>query len=270
MVFSFDHLETPGHVRFEDYQYDLNYIKNYFTDWMEHYGNNSWMSLFYENHDNPRMISKVNMDPTYREVLAKLLAMIQLTLKGTPFIFQGQEIGSINKKFESINDLRDVESINFYHEVKETMNDTAAFQKVLSGSRDHARTPMQWSDMKNAGFSDGVPWIILDEDYKDWNVEKQLADNQSILNFYKKLIHIRKTHEALVYGEFEILNRTQKDMFTYTRKLVDEAFYVECNLSSKTIKRRSVVNGYELLLSNYKDEADDLRPYEANLYKIMP
>jgi len=268
MVFSFDHLDTPGHVRFEDYQYDLNYLKEYMTDWMEHYGNSCWMSLFYENHDNPRMISKINMDPTYREVLAKLLAMIQLTLKGTPFIFQGQEIGSINKKFRSIDDFRDVESINLYHELKATMDEGAAFRKVLSGSRDHARTPMQWDNAKNAGFSDGNTWIFTDEDYKDWNVEKQLTEENSIFHFYKDLIHFRTKHETLVYGEFVILNREKKDLFTYIRKLEGEACFVECNVSSKPIPRRSSINGYELVLSNYKERADGLRPYEANLYIV--
>ncbi len=269
MVFSFDHLETPGHVRFEEYQYDLNYLKKYMTDWMEHYGNACWMSLFYENHDNPRMISKINEDPTYREVLAKLLAMLQLTLKGTPFIFQGQEIGSINKKFESIDDLRDVESINLYHELRKNRKDDAAFQKVLSGSRDHARTPMQWNDTKNAGFSNGIPWITTDEDYKNWNVEKQCEDEKSILNFYKELIRIRKSHEVLIYGDFKIVNQKKKNLFTYLRTLDNEAYYVECNLSCKPIKRVKSIGKYDLILSNYNKYSDDLRPYEANLYKEL-
>lgn len=269
MVFSFDHLETPGHVRFDDYEYDLNYLKEYFINWMEHYGDACWMSLFYENHDNPRMISKVNKNPAHREPLAKLLAMIQLTLKGTPFIFQGQEIGSVNKRFRSTTDLRDVESINLYNELIERVSPKDAFEEVLSGSRDHARTPMQWSDNKNAGFTEGTPWILTDEDYKEWNVEKQLKEEHSVINFYKELIRLRKEHRVLVYGHFEAINKKKKDVFTYYRKLENEVFYIECNLSSYSLKRHSSIDGYELILSNYSERANDLRPYEANLYKCV-
>lgn len=268
MVFSFDQLETPGHVRFDDYLYDLNYYKKYMTDWMEHYGSDCWMSLFYENHDNPRMISKINPNPVYRETLAKLLAILQLTLKGTPFLFQGQEIGSINKKFQSIDELRDVESINLFHELRETMEDEQALQKVLSGSRDHARTPMQWNGTANAGFSDGIPWIRPDEDYRKCNVEYQLRDENSVLNFYRKLISIRKSTKVLIYGDFEIRNRDKKELFTYLRKLGEEIYSVECNLSSKPIKRPRAIEGMDLILSNYQVNTAgvELRPYEANLY----
>jgi oligo-1,6-glucosidase len=213
MVFSFDHLETPGHVRFDDYRYDLNYLKEYLCDWMENYSGNCWMSLFYENHDNPRMISKVNPDPAYRTVIAKLLAMLQLTLKGTPFLFQGQEIGSINHDFGSIEELRDVESINYYKELLPSMGPKAAFRKVLCGSRDHARTPMQWSSGKNAGFTEGTPWIALDHDYLEWNVEKQLQEEDSVLSFYRKLIQLRKENEALIYGTFEVLDKKRRIFF---------------------------------------------------------
>jgi oligo-1,6-glucosidase len=268
MVFSFDHLETPGHVRFEDYRYDLNYLKAFMIHWMENYSDNCWMSLFYENHDNPRMISKVNPDPAYREVLAKLLAMILFTLKGTPFIFQGQEIGSINRSFPSINDLRDVESINLYKELEPSLGKEAAFKKVLSGSRDHARTPMQWNDSKNAGFSEAQPWIEPGEDYIEWNVEKQLVQETSVLHFYRKLIELRKNHPALIYGDFEAVCKSKKDRFNYNRSLFGQTLYVECNLSSKTQKRCRSVEVYRLLLSNYSGSDNRLRPYEANLYLI--
>ena len=268
MVFSFDHLETPGHVRFDDYEYDLNYLKKYMTDWMERYGNRCWMSLFYENHDNPRMISKINQKSAYREVLAKLLAMIQLTLKGTPFIFQGQEIGSVNKVFQSIDDLRDVESINLYHELRNSIGEEAAFHKVMSGSRDHARTPVQWDNTKNAGFSNAKPWINNDEDYKLFNVKMQLEDDNSIFHFYRKLIYLRKINKVLIYGDFEVINRRKKDLFTYFRKFEGMAFFVECNISSRSIKRKTIIKSYQLILSNYEEIADHLRPYEANLYVV--
>lgn len=194
LVFSFDHLETPGHTRFDDYQYDLNYYKKFMIDWMENYGNHCQPSLFYENHDNPRMISKVNPDPEFRYVLGKLLAVMQLTLRGTPFIFQGQEIGMMNQNFKSIQELRDVESINLYKELCKTMSSKEAFCKVLAGTRDHARTPMQWTGEEYAGFSEQKPWIMMDDDYKECNVEAQLKDENSILRFYQKMIALRKEH----------------------------------------------------------------------------
>jgi oligo-1,6-glucosidase len=267
MVFSFDHLETPGHVRFDDYRYDLNYLKEYLCDWMENYSGNCWMSLFYENHDNPRMISKVNPDPAYRTVIAKLLAMLQLTLKGTPFLFQGQEIGSINHDFGSIEELRDVESINYYKELLPSMGPKAAFRKVLCGSRDHARTPMQWSSGKNAGFTEGTPWIALDHDYLEWNVEKQLQEEDSVLSFYRKLIQLRKENETLIYGTFEVLDKKRKNLFCYRRRDQKQTFFIECNLSSNKMRGNTDHRGHELLLSNYSSQQELLQPYEVRLYR---
>jgi oligo-1,6-glucosidase len=267
MVFSFDHLETPGHVRFEDYRYDLNYLKNYMCDWMEHYGDNCWMSIFYENHDNPRMISKINPDPQYRKAIAKLLAMLQLTLKGTPFIYQGQEIGSINHSFSSITELRDVESINYFNELLPTLGAEAAWNKVMSGSRDHARTPMQWNSRENAGFTEGTPWIGTDADYLEWNVEKQLQEETSVLSFYKKLIQLRKANEALVYGDFSVVNCKKKNLFTYYRRLEEKEFFIIGNLDHTTLRCPEPASEYKLLLSSYENCTDCLRPYEVRLYE---
>lgn len=268
MVFSFDHLETPGHTRFDDYQYDLNYLKSYMIQWMENYGNHCQPSLFYENHDNPRMISKINPDPKYRDVLGKLLAVIQLTLRGTPFIYQGQELGMINQNFQSIADLRDVESLNLYEELCSTMNKEKAFARVLAGSRDHARTPMQWNDQKYAGFSDGKPWIMMDKDYKNCNAAKQLQNENSVLRFFQKLIALRKAHRVIYYGDVQFTNQKEKDLFTYYRKDETETLYVEINLSSFDQQRVTYPKGI-CLLSNYIEESpSSLRPYEANIWKM--
>ena len=266
MVFSFDHLEAPGHTRFDDYQYDLNYLKNYMIDWMEHYGNRCQPSLFYENHDNPRMISKVNKDPQYRIVLGKLLAVIQLTLRGTPFIYQGQELGMINQSFQSITELKDVESLNLYEELCTKMDTKAAFQKVLAGTRDHARTPMQWSNQKYAGFSLHIPWIMMDEDYRECNVEAQRKDDHSILRFYQKLIDFRKKHPVICYGDVIFTNKKVKNLFTYFRKDNIETLYIEINLSPCNIKRKKLPEGTRLL-SNYAPAASTLlRPYETSIW----
>lgn len=267
MVFSFDHLETPGHTRFDDYQYDLNYLKSYMINWMENYGNHCQPSLFYENHDNPRMISKINPDPQYRNVLGKLLAVIQLTLRGTPFIYQGQELGMLNQNFRSASDLRDVESLNLYDELCSTMKKEEAFAKVLAGTRDHARTPMQWNDQQYAGFSAVEPWIMMDEDYKNCNVEAQLQDENSILRFFQKLMALRKEHKVIYYGVVLFSDRKEKDLFTYYRKDETETLYIEVNLNSSNKKRTKHPEGIRLLSNYTEDSSSFLRAYEANIWK---
>ncbi|MCI9442938.1 MAG: alpha-glucosidase [Ruminococcus sp.] len=244
MVFSFDHLETPGHTRFDDYRYDLNYLKSYYIEWTRNYTNRCWMSLFYENHDNPRMISKVDPDPKFRAFIGKLLGMIQLTLKGTPFIYQGQETGAINADFQDISQLQDVESLNLYEEFCETMDEAQAFQKILAGTRDHARVMINWEE-----------------------TDAQERDKDSVYHFYKKLIRIRKNHPALVYGDVDFLHVHRKDLFTWIRALGKDRWYVECNLSSRRIRRPKRPKGFRGVLSNRKmPEKHWMQPYEACLY----
>jgi oligo-1,6-glucosidase len=267
MVFSFDHLETPGHVRFDDYRYDLNYYKKYMIDWMENYGSNCQMSLFFENHDNPRMVSKVDPDAQFRVAVAKLLAVMQLTLRGTPFIYQGQELGLINKKFTSIDEIRDVESLNLYQELCKTMTEGEAFKVILAGTRDHARTPMQWNDDRYAGFSTNRPWIGMDNDYKICNVERQANDKDSVLNFYRNLIELRKKYAALIYGDISIVNKKVHNLFSYYRIGQHETLYIECNLGRKEMKRKASKHRGKLLLSNYREVGVSvMKPYEANVW----
>ena len=269
MVFSFDHLETPGHVRFDDYKYDLNYYKEYMINMIENLGSHSQPSLFYENHDNTRMISKVDSDPEFRIVLAKLLATMQLTLPGTPFIYQGQELGMVNKKFTSMDALKDVESLNLYAEMTKTVNEADAFKKIMAGTRDHARTPMQWTSGKYAGFSDAEPWIGTDNDCKTCNAEAQISDEGSVWSFYRRLIELRRTHTALVYGNINIINKKKQDLFTYYRTHENETFYIECNLSRKVIKRNSKLHKGIRMISNYTEAHElHLMPYEATVWMI--
>ena len=250
MVFSFDHLETPGHVRFDDYHYDLNYFRDYMIDWMEHYdvgshGNGCWMSLFYNNHDNPKMVSKINPDMAYRSKLCKLLAIMQFTLRGTPFLFQGDELGLTNHAFASIDEITDIESKNMYQELLKTMEESAAFQKILAGTREHSRLMMPWDEASRTA---------------------QHVDS-GVTDFYKKLIAYRKKHDALIYGDFKVLCR-DKDLFYYTRSDHKEQFLVECNLSAKAMKRKKIPEGYQLVCSNYARPERELQAYEASIYKI--
>lgn len=269
MFFSFDHLENPGKTRFDEYAYDLNYLKKDLIHWTRQMGCHCWQTLFYNNHDNPRFISKVNPDSKFRDLLAKLLVVIQMTSKGTPFLFQGDEIGLINKKFSSIQDIRDIESLNLYRELKDKVGEEDAFKKILAGTRDHARTPMQWTAEVNGGFTQGTPWIVTDEDYKERNVEEQLAKNDSVLQFYKKIILLRKQNTAFIYGESEFIKSRKKDYFLYFRTDDRGRFYIECNLSAFQKPRINKIGNYEKVLSNYEGEEKYLRPYEVNVYRCI-
>lgn len=247
MIFSFDHLETPGHQRFDDYRYDLNYFRDYMIDWLTHYGNNCWMSLFYNNHDNPRMVSKVSMDPQYRTPIETLLAVMQMTLKGTPFIFQGDEMGLTNLPFQSIDDISDVESINMYHELCTKETAQQAFSTILAGTRDHARQPLPWNSPR--------------KEYLKQEIDPEMTA------LYQTLIALRKAHPSLIYGDFEVLDR-KKNRFVYRRKDDAEEYLIDCNLSEKQEKAYAVpAAGYELVFPTSIADPDILQSYEARIYR---
>ncbi len=268
MVFIFDHLEIPGKERFDDYTYDLKYLKKMFSKYQTLDGS-SWPSLFTENHDNPRFLSKVTKSTKNRVPLAKLIAAFILTLRGTPFIFQGQEIGQINCDFKSIDEIRDIESINRYHHMIDTgaMTQEEAWNMVLAGSRDHARTPVQWSNSEYAGFSTTEPWLRVNDDYVNCNVEDELKDETSVLNYYKKLLKFRKSTKAMPYGEFEPVKTSDK-FFCYYRTYAQERYYIEMNLTDERVSRPRAPEG-ELVLGSYNNmTVDYFRPYEVNIYKV--
>lgn len=238
MIFSFDHLENPGHSRFDVYKYDLNYLKKYYIEWAENYGDDCWMSLFYENHDNPRMVSKIENRTEFRDAVAGLLAIIQMTLKGTPFIYQGQEMGLVNGDFKSIDEIKDIESINLYEELIKKMSKEEAFEIILSGTRDHSRIPIDW----------------------------EKAQDNSTVGLFRELIHLRKKYRALIYGDIKFLFKKKKDIFSYLRTDGINTFYIECNLSDKVKKGLFRTRDYTLVKSNYEAHYKKLRPYEANIY----
>ncbi len=248
MIFSFDHLETPGHTRFDDYHYDLGYLRDWWQNWQLDYGATCWPTLFFENHDNPRMISKINPDPALRVALGKLLAVIQLTLRGTPFIYQGQELGLVNVAFTSIDQLRDVESINLYRELRASgESDTAVFAKVLAGSRDHSRTPMPWDSSPHGGFTTGTPWLDGDGDFANVNVADASVDPSSVLNAYRELIALRRTHRALTLGGIRFLPAAT-GLWCWERERDGERIRIEVNLTDAPISV-PVVSGSHLFAS---------------------
>lgn len=271
LVFGFDHLETPGHVRLDDYRYDLNYLKEYYSRAQAEFSAQYWMALFFENHDNPRMISKVNPDPVHRERLGKLLGGILLTLRGTPFLYQGEELGMVNQAFPDINALRDVESLNLYREIRKVLNEDDAFARVLPGTRDHARTPMPWDDTPAGGFTTGVPWISGDEDYKQVNVQGQEANPGSVLNFYRELIAWRKEHPEFIYGETVVLDGAEKNYWAYTR---GEEYLVQMNLSDEPLQVLGTwlsaerTKDAELVATTGGGVIGTLDPYELRIWRV--
>lgn len=251
MVFSFDHLETPGHVRFDDYEYDLNYYREYIVDWMLHYGNNCWMSLFYNNHDNPRMISKISTDKAYQVALAKLLAVMQFTLKGTPFIFQGDEMGLVNYEFTSMEQITDVEAKGYYKELLEKKKSPEeAFKIIAKGTREHGRILL--------------PWETTLEKASD--IVKSQAPDMEVRETYRNLIALRSENPALIYGDFELLC-DKKDRFVYKRTLEGKEFIIDCNLGKKVRKAYLPGEGYSLIFHSAKYESKQkLHSYEARIW----
>ncbi|MDP9823710.1 oligo-1,6-glucosidase [Nocardioides massiliensis] len=270
LVFSFDHLEAPGKVRFDDYRYDLRHLRRVLERHQRAFGNRSWSALFLDNHDNPRMVSKVDPRPAHREAVAKLLATIQLTLRGTPFLYQGQEIGMVNQAFTSIDQLRDVESLNRYAELRSAgSTEQEALVGVLAGSRDHARTPMAWDAGPHGGFTTGVPWIEGDGDHAQCNVADSRADERSVLAWHRALIALRRAHPALVYGTVEFDRSARGHLWRYRRSGDDGEVLVVCNLSDRPRRCRPPGPDYALALRSVPGggTADArLAAYEARVY----
>ncbi len=269
-AFNFDHMDNPGKSRANEYRYDLRFLKSHFIKWQEEYGNNCWPTLFFENHDNPRMVSKINPDPRLREVIAKLLCVLQFTLKGTPFLYQGQELGMVNASFSSVNEYRDVEAINRYHELLKGRTQEEALRITSWGTRDHARTPMQWDSSENAGFTTGEPWLKVNPNYAQINAEEETRTSGSVFQFFKNLIALRKESETLVYGSFRVSGRKEKDTFCYYRESENETFYIEINLTEHEQPRNHAAPpAFHFCMGNYGRAAESLRPYEANVYQSI-
>lgn len=267
LIFNFDHLETPGHVRYDIYDYDLNFLKDYYINYQTRFTNDNWMSIFWENHDNPRMISKVTSDEKYHNILAKMLVILQLTMRGTPFVFQGQELATSNYKFTSIDQLKDVEVLNYYAEKSKVMGTKNVWDRCLAGTRDHARVPIIWdSKQKYGGFSEAKPWIYADDDVERLGAKQQLEMADSVLNFFKSIVSLRKNMPALRRGDIEFFDQQRKNYFAYYRTYEDNQVFIEMNLSQSNIKSGNN-KSYKHTISNYENtDATVLKPYEARIY----
>ncbi|GAA0086156.1 alpha-glucosidase [Clostridium sp. CTA-7] len=276
MVFQFEHLDLWNN---EDNQaFNVNECKEVLTRWQEGLYNKGWNALFIENHDIPRVVSTWGNDKEYWRESSTALGLMYFMQQGTPFIYQGQEIGMTNVKYESVDEYNDVKSINAYNDMLEnSFTEEQCIKHLWAVSRDNARTPMQWSNSINAGFSNSKPWIGINLNYKYINVEDQINDKESILNFYKDMIRIRKNNPILIYGEYKLILENHDKIYAYIREINEEKFIIITNLSENKAqyKNENEILKYEnLLISNYEvlphDDLKylDLKPYEARMYKI--
>ena len=278
MVFHFELMDLPNASdKFYKKPYKLTDIKNIFMKWYDGLENIGWNSLFMNNHDQPRMVSRFGNDSKYRIESAKMLATLIHTFKGTPYIYQGEEIGMTNICFDDIKKYRDIETINYYNEKIKNEDEKSLIERIKITSRDNARTPMQWDDSLNGGFSKSTPWIDVNPNYKQINVKESLEDSNSIFNYYKELINLRHNNDTIVYGDVKLIYPENERIFAYTRNLEDKQLMVVLNFYENEIDFKVPdnidINKLEVILSNYSDkvienETIKLRPYEAIVYKV--
>ncbi len=273
MIFHLDHMFL-GHGprgKFDPVPYDWKDIKKIFNDWYKTMGDSGWISIFLDNHDFPRLVSRFGNDKEYRIESAKLLAMLILTMRGTPCIFQGTELGMSNVKFDSIEDYKDVETINYYKEFTATgMHPDEFLKNVHEHGRDNVRTPMHWNKEKNAGFSTGKPWIKLNPNYNEINAEEVLSDQNSVYYFYRDLLTFRKREKTLIYGEWKVLPQNSEDLYVYERFDSNYKILVILNHSNHKHIFEADLKKYSLCFQNYiKTDTNELMPWECRLYKGM-
>ena len=285
MVFQFEHMDVDadGTNKWSDKKMDLRDLKKILTKWQKGLDTIAWNSLFWENHDQPRSVSRFGNDGEYREMSAKMLATCLHMMQGTPYIYQGEELGMTNVPFKDISDFRDLDSINAWHELvgQGVFTEDEMMKYLRYKSRDNARTPFQWDDTENAGFTTGSPWIMVNPNYKEINAKDQLEREDSVFRYYQKLIRLRKEHEIIVYGSYDLVLPEDRELYVYTRTLGNEKLLVVCNFYGNT-RIFALPGGWtketsKLLIGNYGDllYARDnrntvfIRPYEALVLKSL-
>ena len=279
MVFQFEHIgldQIEGKEKWDVKPLDLLDLKKVLSKWQTELEGEGWNSLFWNNHDLPRIVSRWGNDREYRVESAKMLATLLHGMKGTPYIYQGEELGMTNVRFEDINEYNDIETLNMYKDrISKGYSHDEIMASIYVKGRDNARTPMQWDSTENAGFTTGKPWLKVNKNYKFINAEDCLQDKDSIFYHYKKLIDIRKHNDTIIYGDYKLLLPEDKNVFAYSRELNGDKIVVVCNFYNKEINLnfKEDFNNVEILLSNYKDSSIlmkdlKLRPYEAIMYRV--
>ena len=275
MVFQFEHMDVDSDEKAGKWttrKMDLRNLKKILTRWQKGLQDIAWNSLYWENHDQPRSVSRFGNDSDeYREISAKMLATCIHMMQGTPYVYQGEELGMTNCPFNTLDNFRDLESINAFHELTEQGKMTEEDMMAAIGykGRDNARTPMQWDDSAYAGFSTATPWIMVNPNYTKINAKDQVNREDSVFKYYQKLIKLRHESELIVYGTYDLILDDDKDIYAYIRTLGDEKLIVYCNFSENTREvelPEEFTNG-KVLISNYIDAKVNhkitLRPYEA-------
>lgn len=284
MVFNFHHLKVDykNGDKWSLMDFDFKKLKEIFNFWQVGVQeSNGWNAVFWCNHDQPRIVSRFGDDKKYHKESAKMLATAIHMLRGTPYIYQGEEFGMTNPYFNKIDLYKDVESINYYNILKEQEIDEEEIIKILqSKSRDNSRTPIQWSSENNGGFTTGTPWLSVSNNYKEINAEDALKDQDSIFYHYKKLIELRKKHDIIAYGDFNIILEDDPEIFAYIRTYNDEKLLVINNFYGKETTFNLPVNlkiegKSNILISNYDDTINNienlcLRPYESVVFYVVP
>jgi len=268
MVFQFEQVELDGGESFKWNERKINLIelKEVFSRWQTVLHDRAWNSLYWCNHDQPRIVSRLGNDTEYREKSAKMLATCLHFLQGTPYVYQGEELGMTNAPFADLNDYRDLESINAYNtlvvqEKRIAHEDMLRFMRKRS--RDNSRTPMHWNTGLNAGFSSGTPWIMVNPNYTEINAEEQMRRSDSVFMYYKTLIQLRKKLDIIIFGNYELLLSDDPDLYVYTRNYRNERLLVICNFSNKerVFTLPEAFTGAKLLLSN--EETSDCKSSAA-------
>ena len=282
MTFNFHHLKVdyPNGEKWTVADFDFHELKQILSKWQgEMNKGNGWNALFWCNHDQPRVLSRFGDEVNYPEESAKMLATTIHMMQGTPYIYQGEEFGMTNPGFESIEKYRDVESINMYKEFREKgVSEEKILEILKQKSRDNSRTPVQWNDEPNAGFTSGNPWIAVADNYKSINAEKARSTENSIFHYYQKLIQLRKENDILTFGDYELLTPEDEQIFAYLRQWNGESLLVINNFygseTSFSLPENLQLKGKkEVMISNYNDVSQDLenvklRPYESVVYHI--
>lgn len=277
MVFQFEHIgldQQEGKDKWDLKPLSISELKKVLSKWQTSLGDEGWNSLFWNNHDLPRIVSRWGNDDVYRKESAKMFAILLHMMKGTPYIYQGEELGMTNCPIDDIAEAKDIETINMYNErISSGFTKEEILESINAKGRDNARTPMQWNAREYAGFTTGIPWLRVNPNYKEINAEEALADQDSVFYMYKKLIDLRRKHDIIVWGDYELVEKTPEHVFAYSRIYEDQQWLVICNMSSEkqtfTVPRealRVIVSNYPL--KQLPDGKVDLRSYEAFVLEV--
>ncbi|MBP2097658.1 glycoside hydrolase family 13 protein [Enterococcus rivorum] len=280
MVFQFEHVgldQQEGKEKWDLKSLDVQELKKVLSKWQTSLGDQGWNSLFWNNHDLPRIVSRWGDDQKYRERSAKMFAILLHMMKGTPYIYQGEELGMTNYPISSIEEAEDIETINMYNERRsEGYTEAEILRSINAKGRDNARTPMQWNSTKNAGFTKGLPWLHVNPNYHEINAEKELGEPNSVFKTYQQLIRLRKEHPLVVWGDYQLIETTEAEVFAYLRSYENETWLIVGNFSGtqqplcleKLEIQHTIIKNTETVRTELKGIL--LEPYEAFVAKVKP